>query len=144
MTSTWIEGCVVKRVSFRDDLVLDLDHHSELVISVPMRLTLPEVGPYSVEVVTIDATSVPPHLRPLLGISGATCTHASWDEAGHLHLEFSGGHQIDVPFSEHTTAWELYGKHHGYVACLPRGDMRIVRHDLPQDAESAQRAPAGI
>ena len=151
MTSTWIEGCVVQLVSFRDDLMLNLDHHSELVISVPMRLALPEAGALSAEAVTIDATSVPPHLRPLLGIAGATCTHARWDEAGTLYLEFSSGHQIDVPSSEHTTAWELYGKRHGYIACLPHGDMRVVRHDLPQVAADlpevaadAQSAGAGI
>jgi hypothetical protein len=142
MTSIWIEGSVVQLVSFRNDLVLNMDHHSELVMSVPMRLTLPEDGALSAEAVTIDAKSVPPRLRPLLGFAGATCTHASWDEAGTLSLEFSSGHQIDVPSSEHTTAWELYGQRHGYIACLPRGDVRIVRHD--QGADSLQPAGAGI
>lgn len=132
----WIQGCVVERIVFRDDLVLNLDHHSELVVSAPLRLTLPETDTYPAEVVAIDPKSIPADLRPLLDIAGATCTHAGWNGDGNLHVEFSGGHQIDVSSSEHVTAWELYGKHHGYVACLPRGDVRIVRHDLPQDVST--------
>jgi hypothetical protein len=136
MTNQWIAGCVVQRIGFHDGFELRLSDHSELVISAPMRLTLPETGQSAGEIVAIDATSVPPQLRPLLGFAGATCTHASWDEEGNLHLEFSGGDIIDVPSSEHVTAWELYGKHHGYVACLPRGRVRVVRSDLPEDVSS--------
>jgi hypothetical protein len=49
------------------------------------------------------------------------------------HLEFSDGHQIDVPPDDNVTAWELYGKHHGHAACLPHGRVRVVRHDMPAD-----------
>ena len=68
--------------------------------------------------------------RPLFDISGTTCTQAVWNSDGDLHLEFSDGHGIDVPHDEHVTAWELYGKYHGYAACLPRGKVRVLRHDL--------------
>ena len=44
MFTQWIEDCVVQRVSLRDGLVLDLDGYSELVISRPLRLTLPPIG----------------------------------------------------------------------------------------------------
>jgi Family of unknown function (DUF6188)/Phosphotransferase enzyme family len=128
--------CVVRRVVIHDDLVLNLDDHTEIVISAPLRLTLPETEAYPAEVVAIDARSIPPDQRPLLDIAGATCTRAGWGADGNLHLEFSGGHQIDVVSSEHVTAWELYGKHHGYIACLPRGEVRSVRHDQPLDAST--------
>jgi hypothetical protein len=136
MADHWIQGCVVQRIVVHDDLVLNLDHHSELVISAPMHLTLPETDTYPAEVVAIDPTSITADQRPLLGIAGATCTQAGWDEDGNLHLEFSGGHQIDVSSSAHVTAWELYGKRHGYIACLRRGDVRVVRHDMPQDVST--------
>ena len=32
----------------------------------------------------------------------------------------------------------MYGKYHGYAACLPHGQVRIVRTDVPED-ESAER-----
>ena len=43
---------------------------------------------------------------------------------------------IDVDPDSEETAWELYGKRHGYMACLPRGRVRVVRHDLP-DSDDA-------
>ncbi|EUA35630.1 hypothetical protein I552_6432 [Mycobacterium xenopi 3993] len=36
----------------------------------------------------------------------------------------------------HRTAWELYGKLHGYAACLAGGKVRVVRHDLPEESGS--------
>ncbi|SID97432.1 Uncharacterised protein [Mycobacteroides abscessus subsp. abscessus] len=39
----------------------------------------------------------------------------------------------NVAPQEAATSWELYGKRHGYMACLPRGRVRVVRHDLPDD-----------
>jgi hypothetical protein len=74
----------------------------------------------------------------LFDFAGSTCTHASWDEDGSLHLRFSDGHEIHARSADQQTAWEVYGKHHGYAACLPRGRIRVVRHDLPED-ESAER-----
>jgi len=38
---------------------------------------------------------------------------------------------IDVPPDERVTSREFYGKHHGYAAYLPRGRVRVVRHDCP-------------
>jgi hypothetical protein len=61
------------------------------------------------------------------------CLHADWSDDGDLHLEFSDGHVIDVPHDDQRTAWELYGKNHGYAACLPHGRLRVVRHDLVDD-----------
>ena len=133
MADQWIEGCRVQRIMFREGLVINLDYYNELVISVPMHLKLPPAGGYPAEVVPIDPTDIRDEERPLFNISGTTCTHAAWDDDGTLHLEFSDGHEIDVPPSDNVTAWELYGKQHGYIACLPRGKVRVVRHDLPDE-----------
>jgi hypothetical protein len=137
MTEQWIQGHVLQRIMFRDGLVLNLDEYNELVISVPMDLTLPEIpGAAAGEslVVRIDPTAVRAEYKPLFDFAGCTCTHADWDEDGSLHLQFSGGQHIDVPSDEAHTAWELYGKHHGYAACLPHGRVRVVRHDQPEPA----------
>lgn len=134
MTEQWIQGCTLQRIMFRDGLVLNLDDYNELVISVPMELTLPDIGggpSGAPEVVTIDPTAVRNEQKPLFDFAGCTCTHADWDEDGSLHLQFSGGQHIDVPSNDAHTSWELYGKHHGYAACLPHGRVRVVRHDLP-------------
>lgn len=64
MFTQWIEDCVVQRVSLRDGLVLDLDGYSELVISRPLRLTLPPVGDFPAEQVLIDPNRVAVHERP--------------------------------------------------------------------------------
>jgi hypothetical protein len=135
ITKQWIEGCEVERFNFSDGLVLNFDEYNELVITVPLDLTLPERGNFPVEVVRINPLEIKDEERPLFDISGATCTKAFWDEDGDLHLEFSDGHQIDVPHSNEATAWELYGKYHGFAACLPHGKVHVVRHDVPQDEE---------
>ena len=132
ITEQWIEGCEVERVMFRDGLVLNFDEYNELVVSVPLLLTLPPVGAYPTEVVRINPLAVRNEERPLFSISGTTCTYASWDDDGDLHLEFSDGHKIDVPHSERSASWELYGKYHGFAACLPHGEVRVVRHDRPR------------
>ena len=131
MSDQWIAGCVVQRIMFRDGLVVSLDGYNELVISVPLRLTVPPVGDYPAEVVLIDPLAVRDEERPLFDLSGEMCMFADWSDEGDLHLEFSDGHVIDVPYNDHHTAWELYGKYHGYAACLARGRVRVVRHDLP-------------
>ena len=131
----WIQGCAVQRIMFRDGLVLNLDDYNELVISAPMRLTLPAANSSTGEVVSVDPSHPTVGERPLFDFAGATCTDVTWDDAGDLHLEFSDGHQIDVPPDDRVTAWELYGKYHGYAACLPHGKVRVVRHDVPDDDE---------
>ena len=134
MTEQWIQGCTLQRIMFRDGLVLNLDEYNELVISVPMELTLPGIAGAASgasEVVTIDPAAVRNEQKPLFDFAGSTCTHAEWDDDGSLHLQFSGGQHIDVPSDDVHTSWELYGKHHGYAACLPHGRVRVVRHDLP-------------
>ena len=118
MSEPWIRGCVVQRIRFRGGLVLNLDDN-ELVITVPFHLTLPATDRDDEEAVLIDPK-------------------ATRDEDGSLHLRFSDGHEIHVHSDERRTAWELYGKLHGYAACLAHGDVRVVRHDLPED-ESAER-----
>jgi hypothetical protein len=132
----WIQGCAVQRIMFRDGLVLNLEEYNELVISAPIRLTLPASATAPVEVVSIDPNDPAMPERPLFDFSGATCTHVIWGDTGDLHLEFSDGHQIDVPSDDDITAWELYGKYHGYAACLPHGKVRVVRHDVPDDASN--------
>ncbi|MGH3543624.1 MAG: DUF6188 family protein [Mycobacterium sp.] len=133
----WIQGCAVQRIMFRDGLVLNLDDYNELVISVPLRLTLPATDTAPTEVVVIDPHDPAVQQRPLFDFSGATCTDAAWDDGGALHLEFSDGHRIDVLPDERLTAWELYGKYHGYAACLAHGRVRVVRHDVPVDTDEA-------
>jgi hypothetical protein len=127
----WIQGCAVQRIMFRDGLVLNLDDYNELVISAPIRLTLPAADSSAGEVVSVDPSHPAVVERPLFDFSGTTCTDVTWDDAGDLHLEFSDGHQIDVTPDDRITAWELYGKYHGYAACLPHGKVRVVRHDVP-------------
>lgn len=130
MNEQWIQGCVVQRIMFRDGLVLNMDDYNELVISVPLNLTLPATPTAASEVVTVDPRHVANVERPLFDFAGSTCTCAEWDHDGTLHLEFSDGHEIAVHADAHQTAWELYGKYHGYAACLPHGQVRIVRHDM--------------
>jgi hypothetical protein len=137
MVNQWIEGHAVQRVALNDGLVLNLDDYNQLVISTPLRLTLPPAGLHRVEQVAIDPDDLPNWQRPLLDFAGATCTRATCAENGHLHLEFSTGHQIDVGGDDHRTAWELYGKYHGYMVCLPGGRVRVIRHDLPDDDATA-------
>ncbi|MCV7384667.1 DUF6188 family protein [Mycolicibacter longobardus] len=137
MYPQWIQACVVQRVSLRDGLVLDFDDRNEVVIYRPLRLTLPAVGDFPVEAVFIDPGRVATHERPLLDLAGAVCTQAWCGDGGGLHLGFSSGHRIDVDAHPQVTAWELYGRHHGYMACLPHGRVRVVRYDIPEadDAE---------
>ena len=137
MTEPWVRGCVVQRIMFRDGLVLNLDDN-ELVVVAPFYLVLPATKTDNEEAVLIDPKAVRNEERPLFDFAGSTCTHASWDEDGSLHLRFSDGHEIHAHSDGQHTAWELYGKQHGYAACLPRGRVRVVRHDLPED-ESAER-----
>jgi Family of unknown function (DUF6188) len=133
ITEQWIEGCEVQRVMFRDGLVLNFDEYNELVISVPLHLTLPRTSSFPSEVVRINPYALRDEERALFDFSGTVCTYAAWDEDGDLHLEFSDGHKIDVPPNDRATAWELYGKYHGYAACLRHGKVRVVRHDMPED-----------
>ncbi|OBE98641.1 DUF6188 family protein [Mycobacterium sp. 852002-10029_SCH5224772] len=130
----WLEGCAVQRIMFRDGLVLNFEDYNELVITAPMRLTLPAIETSAAEVVAIDPNDPADQLRALFDFSGSICTGAAWDDAGDLHLEFSDDHKIDVPSNDNLTAWELYSKHHGYAACLTHGKMRVVRLDTA-DAE---------
>lgn len=133
MSEQWIQGCLVQRITFRDGLVLNLDDYNELVISVPLELTLPAIGTDdsgASEVVFLDPRALRNEVRPLFDFAGQRCTHADWEADGTLHLGFSDGHRIDVEPDADRTAWELYGKHHGYAACLPHGRVRVVRHDL--------------
>ena len=131
MHTLWITQCTIQRVSLHEGLVLDLDDYNELVIATAMELTLPPVGPYPEEQVVIDPDNMAPQHRALLDMAGATCTHAECDDNGALHLALSTGHRIDVTPDGDRASWELYGKRHGYMACLPPGQVRIVRHDLP-------------
>lgn len=130
MTEQWLEGCAVQRIMFRDGLVLNFDDYNELVISVPLQLTLPAIETSPAEVVAIDPNDPADHERPLFDFAGATCTAFVLYDTGDLHLEFSDGHQIDVHPDDRVTAWELYGKYHGYAACLAPGKLRVVRHDV--------------
>ncbi|MCV7148107.1 DUF6188 family protein [Mycobacterium riyadhense] len=129
----WLEGCAVQRIMFRDGLVLNFEDYNELVISVPILLTLPVIESAPAEVVAIDPNNPADQERPLFDFAGAMCTGVRWNDTGDLHLEFSDGHRIDVRSDEHVTAWELYGKYHGYAACMPHGTLRVVRHDVAGD-----------
>ncbi|MCP9271231.1 DUF6188 family protein [Mycolicibacterium arenosum] len=133
MITQWIEACGVQRVSLDGGLVLNLEDYNELVITRPLRLSLPALGTHPAEDVIVDPMDVPGHQRPLLNFAGSVCTHASCDDDGTLRIEFSNGYRFTVAADEHFTAWELYGKRHGYMACLPRGRVRVVRHDLPEE-----------
>jgi hypothetical protein len=131
----WIRGCAVQRIAFHDGLVLNLEDYNELVISTRITLTLPATANSPVEVVSVNPNAPAVDERPLFDFAGATCTDIVWDDAGDLHLEFSHGHRIDVAPDDRVTAWELYGKYHGYAVCLPGGKVKVVRHDVPVDSE---------
>jgi len=130
VATPWIEGRAVQRVSLHDGLVLNFDEYNELVISRPLRLTLPAAGEFPSEDVIIDPNDVPDVQRPLLDFSGAVCTHAACDDDGTLHLKLATGAEIEVRADKDATAWELYGKNHGFMACLPGGEVHTVRHDV--------------
>jgi hypothetical protein len=135
MTEQWIQGCAVQRIMFRDGLVLSLDDYNELIISVPFHLRLPKIPDGDEEVVVVNPIEANDVERALFDFAGQTVTHADWDEDGSLHLGFSDGHEIHAHSDNRRTAWELYGKYHGYAACLPRGEVQVVRHDLAEEDE---------
>jgi hypothetical protein len=143
MTEQWIQGCKVARIMFRDGLVLNLNDYNELVISVPLQLTLPATGQDESEVVAIDPKAISNEVRPLFDFAGEHLTYADWDDDGSLHLQFSDGHRIDVDADDRHTSWELYGKYHGYAACLPHGRVRVVRHDVDDADEYADSRESG-
>jgi uncharacterized protein DUF6188 len=142
MLNQWIESCTVQRLSLDGGLVLNLGDHNELVISSRFRLTLPPTGSYPAEDVFIDPNRVALQERPLLDLAGSVCTEAWCTDNGTLHLRFSRGHGIEVEADPHAPAWELYGKHHGYMACLPGGRVRMVRHDIPDDESVLTEIPS--
>ncbi|KAA1430175.1 MULTISPECIES: DUF6188 family protein [Mycobacteriaceae] len=136
MYTQWIQACTVQRVSLRGGLMLGFDDGNEVVIYSPLLLTLPAVGDFPIEAVFIDPARVATHEIPLLDFAGAVCTQAWCGDGGALHLGFSSGHGIDVDAHPEVTAWELYGRHHGYMACLPQGRVRVVRYDVPEAYDS--------
>lgn len=142
MLNQWIECCMVQRVTLQDGLVLNLDDYNELVISGRLQLTLPPTGAYPAEDVLIDPNHVEQHERPLLNLAGSVCTEAWCADNGTLHLRFSRGHRIQVDADPHAASWELYGKRHGYMACLPGGRVRTVRHDIPDEESMSTEIPS--
>ncbi len=133
MHTQWIEQRTVQRVSLREGLVLSLDDYNELVIARPMRLTLPAIGSHPSEEVLIDPARVSAQERPLLDLAGAVCTRAWCDDEGGAAFGLLPRALHRCRSRQHETAWELYGKRHGYMACLPHGRVRVVRHDLVDD-----------
>ncbi|WP_234796982.1 DUF6188 family protein, partial [Mycobacteroides chelonae] len=84
------------------------------------RVTL--VGPSKNHAMTFNHSATTRRYRS----SGPTRTPLCWTQPDD--------HAIDVPHHDFDTAWEIYGKYHGYVASLPRGKVRVVRHDVPEEA----------
>lgn len=142
MPTLWIEHCTLQRMAVHDGLVLDLTDYNELVISRPLRLTLPAAGDFPAEDVVIDPANVAAHQRPLLDLAGSVCIEAWCADDGALHLRFSRGHVIEVAADPHASTWELYGKRHGYVACLPGGRVHTVRYGTPEQDMPAEIASA--
>lgn len=137
MSELWIKGCAVQRILFRDGLVLYLSDYNELVISVPIELTLPTTEHDQSEVITVDPTAITAMQRALFDFAGQQCVTADCAADGTLQLQFGNGDQIVARAAPHHTAWELYGKYHGYAACQPHGRVRIVRHDAEDDYDDA-------
>lgn len=133
----WIENCVVQRITLHGGLVLNLDDHNELVIAQPLTLLLPATPQYPAEEVRIDPDRVTDTERSLLDFAGATCTSALVGDDGTLRVEFSTGHRIEVGPDAHRAAWELYGKRHGFMACLPGGEVHVVRYDTRDTRDGA-------
>jgi hypothetical protein len=49
MITQWIEACEVQRVSLVGGLVLTMADYNELVVTRPLRLSLPAVGAHPAE-----------------------------------------------------------------------------------------------
>ena len=125
----WIENCVVQRITLHGGLVLNLGDHNELVIARPLTLRLPAAPGYPAEDVLIDPDRMTGPQRSLLDFAGATCTGTVVADDGTLRVDLSTGHRIAVGPDAHRVAWELYGKQHGFMACLPGGEVHVVRYD---------------
>ena len=132
MFTMWIDNCELRRIGLRDGLVLDFEDYNELVITGPVQLTIPPVGRLPGEVVSLDPLAVADYQRPLFDFSGATCVSSEVDDDGTLRVEFSSGHRVEVRALERRPAWELYGKRHGFMVCLPGGRVHVVRHDVEE------------
>ncbi|EUA35631.1 hypothetical protein I552_6433 [Mycobacterium xenopi 3993] len=77
MIEHWIQGCALQRIMFRDGLVLNFEDYNELVISAPLRLTLPATGSTPADVVTIDPHDTTDQERPLFDFSGSPAPASS-------------------------------------------------------------------
>ena len=96
MITQWIEACEVQRVSLVGGLVLTMADYNELVVTRPLRLSLPAVGAHPAEDVMVDPNDVPNHQRPLLNFAGSVCTLATCEDDGTLRVEFSNGYGFTV------------------------------------------------
>ena len=54
MITQWIEACEVQRVSLDGGLVLNLEDHNELVITRPLRLSIPALEAHPAEDLIVD------------------------------------------------------------------------------------------
>ena len=59
MITQWIEACEVQRVSLDGGLVLNLEDHNELVITRPLRLSIPALEAHPAEDLIVDPDDVP-------------------------------------------------------------------------------------
>jgi hypothetical protein len=126
---TWLQDSVVVQIGFRGGFGLDFSGDNQLLISAPLRLTVPATDTLPAEVFTIDPYETSRWERPLFDFAGSTCTDVVWDDHGDLHLTFSSGHEIDVSPDEHVPAWELFAGFRGYAVCLPGGEVQKVQFD---------------
>lgn len=124
----WMNGLRVTRIGFDSAVLIEGQGHCELVITAPMRLSLPAIADMPAEVVEIDATNVLDPQRPLFTFAGSRCTSAEYDADGLLTVDFSTGHRIEVPSLQDDQSWEVYGKAFGYAVCESAGSVRVVLH----------------
>jgi Family of unknown function (DUF6188) len=126
---TWLEDCRVVQIGFRGGFGLNLSGDNQLLVSAPLRLTVPATETLPAEIFTIDPYETSRWERPLFDFAGSTCTDVAWDDHGDLHLKFSSGHEIEVSPAEDVPAWELFVGSRGYAVCLPGGEVQTVQFD---------------
>lgn len=125
----WIQGHIVERLTFEDNLTFFFSNHCELVLWTPFALTSPPIGGRGVEHDNIDPANVIPEQRPLFAMLGKRSDVVECNDDGDLHIEFGDGSAIDLPSDPEKPSWELFAKRHGYATCEKTGQIRIIEHN---------------
>jgi Family of unknown function (DUF6188) len=125
----WIQGHIVERLTFEDNLTFFFNNHCELVLWTPFTLTSPPIGGLGIEHDDIAPARVIDEQRPLFTMLGHRADVAECNDDGDLHIEFGDGSAIDLPSDPEQPSWELFAKRHGYATCEKTGQIRVIDHN---------------